>query len=250
MHAVYALEIRRLCRGPSLWVMAAILQIVLAWYCLSALEHYLSMQAKIALSDNGPGLTTWLLARYSYPSAFALLLTVPALSMQSIATERREGSLTQLLVAPVSALSITLGKFAALATVLCGYVGLALLNYLCLALLAQLDLLAIAVAHVSLLALVLSAAAIGMFCSSLTTSSVASAFSTSAVILIMWLMGGSQEQLFAGLSIESLSLPSHLGRGLQGVLHSADISYFIIIIIAALLFACRRLSNLRLNGVN
>lgn len=248
MLTVYALEIRRLRRGPSLWVIAALLQVVLAWYCLSALEHYLTLQAKLSLSDQGPGLSTWLLAHYSYPSAFALLLTVPALCMQSIAAERREGSLTQLLVAPVSASAITLGKFAALATVLSAFVGLALFNYLCLALLVPLDLTSIMVAHMSLLGLVLSAAAIGMLCSSLTSSSAAAAFSCSAVLLVMWLMGGSDGQFVAGLSVESLSLPSHLGRGLQGVVHSADLSYFIIIITAALAFVSRRLSNLRLNG--
>lgn len=248
MLAVYALEIRRLRRGPSVWVVAAMLQIVLGWYCLSALEQYLTLQAKFSLQDGGPGLTTWLLARFSYPSAFALLLAVPALSMQSIAAERREGSLIQLLASPVSATAITLGKYAALATVLSAYVGLALLNLLCIALLAPLDLAAIGVAHLSLLGLTLSAAAIGLLCSSATASPVAAAFSSSAVLLVLWLMGGSEGQLFAGLSTESLSLPSHLGRGLQGVVHSADFSYFLIVISGSLMFVSRRLANMRLNG--
>lgn len=248
MLAVFRLEIRRLRRGPSVWIVATMLQIVLAWYCLTALEQYLMMQSKISLSDNGPGLTTWLLARFSYPSAFALLLAVPALSMQSIAVERREGSLTQLLVAPVSASAIAFGKFAALATVLSAYVGLALLNLLCIAMLAPLDLAAIAVAHLSLLALTLCAAAIGLLCSSMTSSPVAAAFSSSAVLLVLWLMGGSTIKLFADFDIASLSLPAHLGRGLQGVLHSADISYFVILIVAAMTFVSRRLANLRLTG--
>lgn len=248
MRAVYALEIRRLCRGPSIWVIAAMLQLVLGWYCLTALEQYLTLQAKFSLSDSSPGLTTWLLAHFSYPSAFALLLAVPALSMQSIATERREGSLTQLLVSPISAGAIAWGKFAALATVLSGYVALALLNLLCIYLLAPIDLHAVAVAHLSLLGLSLSAAAIGLLCSSMTSSAVAAAFSTSAVLLVMWLMGGSDIQLFTNLTLESLSFPSHLGRGLQGVAHSADFSYFIVVIITALAFSTRQLANMRLQG--
>ncbi len=248
MLAVFAIEIRRLRRGPSIWVIAALLQIVLAWYCLSALEQYLILQSKITSSEGGPGLTTWLLAHFSFPSAFALLLTVPALSMQSIAAERREGSLTQLLVAPISASSISFGKFAALATVLSAYVGLALLNVLLLSILIPLDLPAIGVAHLSLLCLTLSAAAIGMFCSSMTSSPVAAAFSSSAVLLVLWLMGGSKTNVVAGLSVESLSLPSHLGRGLQGVAHSADFTYFFMVTMMALVFASRRIANLRSNG--
>ncbi|MGB0865053.1 MAG: ABC transporter permease [Granulosicoccaceae bacterium] len=248
MLAVYALEIRRLRRGPSVWVIAALLQVVLGWYCLSALEQYLGLQAKFSLQEGGPGLTTWLLARFSYPSAFALLLAVPALSMQSLATERREGSLTLLLASPVSATAIAWGKFAALSTVLSAYVALALLNLLAVALLAPLDLAAIGIAHLSLLGLTLSAAAIGLLCSANTSSPVAAAFSCSAVLLVMWLMGGSQSELFAGLSTQNLSLPSHLGRGLQGVAHSGDFSYFVIITAAALMFVSRRLANMRLHG--
>lgn len=246
--AVYIVEMRRLCRGPTIWLIAALLQIVLAWYCLSALEQYLLLQSNFSLDDNGPGLTTWLLARYSFPSAFALLLTVPALSMQSIATERREGSLTQLLVAPVSATAITVGKFAALAAVFGGFVGLAMLNLAAIALLAPLDLAAIAVAHISLYALTLCAASIGMLCSARANSPVSAGFICSAVLLVLWLMGGSDTILMFGLSVENLSLPSHLGRGLQGVLDSADLFYFSILSIAALTLVGRHISNLRLQG--
>lgn len=248
MLAVYSLELRRLCRGPSLWVIAALLQLVLAWYCLGALEHYLTLQAKFSLEDGGPGLTTWLLARASYPSAFALLLAVPALSMQSIAAERREGSLTLLLVAPIGAGAIALGKFAALATVLSGFVALALFNLLCLAALAPLDIAALLVAHASLLGLTLTAAAIGLLCSACTASPVAAAFACSATLLLLWLLGGSQGELLPGLDTEALSLPSHLGRGLQGVAHSGDLAYFTLVSAGALAFAARRLSNLRHHG--
>ncbi len=246
MLAVYSLELKRLCRGPGIWVIAAVLQIVLCWYCLSALEQYLNMQAKWSLSDKGPGLTTWLLARASFASAFALLLAVPALSMQSIAAERREGSLTLLLLAPLSSASIAAGKLAALATVLAAYVGLALLNLLAVALLAPLDLAAIAVAHLSLLALAVCAASIGLLCSALTSSPMTAAFSCSASLLVLWLIGGSDKLLLYGITVESLSLPSHLGRGLQGVLHSADFAYFIVVSLTALLLTSRKLSNIRL----
>jgi len=231
MRAVFSLELRRLVRSPSTWVIAALLQIVLAWYCLSALEQYLAMQSNFAADSSGPGLTTWLLGRYSYPCAFVLLLAVPVLSMQSIAADRQAGSFNMLLASPVSAFQICLAKF-----------GLILSPF------APLDLAAIFTAHSTLWGFALCAAAVGLLCSATTASPVAAAFTSSAVLLVLWLIGNTQTPLFLGLNINDLSFPTHIGRGLQGVIHSVDWLYFISLGTAALACTVRCISNLRQLG--
>ncbi|MEM6986790.1 MAG: ABC transporter permease [Pseudomonadota bacterium] len=247
MIRVLQLELARTLRTPAIWIIAAALQCVYAWYCLAALEAYLEIQPRLGLNSNSPGLSTWLLARYCLPAIFASMFAVPVLCMQKIAGDRQSGTLSCLLVAPVSSLSIAAGKLCAVAVVLAGFTLLSLINVLTLLSIAPLDVTALAYAHACQFAFLVACAGIGMVCTAWCRSPQVAAFSSAAVLMLLWLVG--QGQASSGFSIvKSLSLGEHIGRALAGVLHTGDLLYFVAVVAVSIAVTTRAIENDRVFG--
>ncbi len=247
MKAVIGLELSRALRNPALWLIATLLQCTFAWYSLSSLEAYLDLQPRLALNPDAPGLSTWLLGRYTLPATFACMLAIPILCMQKFAGDRQTGALSCLLMAPLSSLTVAAGKLAAVACLVGGVSALSALNVIVLFSVAPIDLGAILYAHACQWLYLVACAGIGLACSALCRSPQAAAFCTASVLMLLWLMGQGSTTL-AGDWVAQLAISTHLSRALAGVLHTGDLAFFAAVIAVSIAVVTRALENARLFG--
>jgi ABC-2 type transport system permease protein len=108
--AVFRREMLSLWVTPLAWVLLGVFLLLQGGIFYSILAHFASF-AELSV-DAGP-----LGAYFGQSSIFllmTLLLVCPALSMRTLAEERRSGTIETLLTAPVGSAGVVLGKYAAL----------------------------------------------------------------------------------------------------------------------------------------
>lgn len=107
--AIFRREMLSLWVTPLAWVLLGVFLILQGGIFYSILAHFASF-AELSV-DAGP-----LGAYFGQSSIFllmTLLLVCPALSMRTLAEERRSGTIETLLTAPVGSTGVVLGKYAA-----------------------------------------------------------------------------------------------------------------------------------------
>ncbi len=244
--ALLRVELRRLLLRPWPWVLAAAVLGWLGWNLLLALGAFLKAQAHLATLPAAPGYTDIvavpLLAQFA---EIALLLT-PILSMQTLAGERRAGTLPLLLAQGLPAAAIVLGKYLAQLLWLWLLLALVLLLPLLLAPATHLDYGKLAAATLGLALLLAALLAVGVAASAFTRQPVLAAALALAVTLALWAGAaqGRAPQLSAPL-LRWLSLPTHLQPMLRGLVATQDLAYFGILIALALGLAIQRLARER-----
>ncbi|MES2269117.1 MAG: gliding motility-associated ABC transporter substrate-binding protein GldG [Bacteroidota bacterium] len=167
---------------------------------------------------------------------YLFMFLVPAITMRSLAEERREGTFELLLTRPLTNLQIVLGKYlAGVAIVLFALVP-TLVYYFSVYTLGtpqgNIDTGAVIGSYIGLFLLGASFAAIGLFASSVSKNQVI-AF-TIAVFLCFFFYSGF-DSLSAILSLQNLGLQSlgineHYQSISRGVLDTRDLMYFIVLI--------------------
>ncbi len=161
-----------------------------------------------------------------------LLFMVPVLTMRLIAEEKRSGSFDLLLTSPVSATQIVLGKFFAAysATLLLLFLSV-LYPFLTLAF-AQFNVFLLLSAYLSIALLLAVFVAMGLFASSLTSSSVLSAFIGVALSLSLHFMDvGVQDSAYPFWNdvISYLSVNRHMGNFFNGHVITSSLAFFVIL---------------------
>ena len=242
-------EIKNLFLSPLAWAIMAVLQLIVAYLFLTQLDTFMLLQPRLAGIEGAPGVTDIVVAPLLQTTGFLLLLIAPAITMRVFSDERRNRTLSLLLSAPVSMTEIVLGKF--LGVTLFFLLLLAMLIAMPLSLYAGTELDAGKLAAGILgLALVLSAfAAIGVFMSSLTEQPVVAAISTLGLLILLWIVdwsGSSQEQV--SVLFQYLSIKTHFESFLKGLFSTADVGYYLLLIITFLILSIRRLDQQRLTG--
>jgi len=168
-----------------------------------------------------------------------LFFAVPAITMRSIAEEKRTGTLEFLLTAPVRDWELIIGKW--LGGFLLFLVALAvtlvypiILNFLVK---PGIDMGAMLAGYLGLMLLASAMIAIGVAISSLFNNLPASFFATLGVIIIFWIIA-SPAQSMQGVGadiLRNLSLTTHLyDTFLAGIIDLKDIVYYISFTIFAL----------------
>lgn len=257
--AVTRLELRRLFVRPLAWVLAALTLAQLAWRFTLLLGGFLAGQIKLAALPGGPGYTdlvgvpmlSSLLTGSALPFGVAelALVIVPLLTMSVIAGERSNGTLPLWFAAGLPASRIVLGKYLALMLWLVVWLALALAMPLSLAYGVTLDWGKLAAASLGLLLTLAALAAIGVACSAY--ASHASIAASVALTLGLVLAGVNIAAQKAGATngvFNWLSLSSHLGSLLRGLVSTADVAWFLIVIGVALALATQRLAAERERG--
>jgi ABC-2 type transport system permease protein len=173
-------------------------------------------------------------------TAFPLLfLAVPAITMRSIAEEKRTGTLEFLLTAPVRDWELIVGKWLGaflffLITLAVTLVFPLILNFMVK---PGIDLGATLTGYLGLILLASAMVAIGIAISSLLTNQIAALFGTLGVIIIFWVLSGVSQAL-SGTGAEillNMSLTTHLYDSfLAGILSLKDILYYISFTVFAL----------------
>lgn len=237
-------ELYRLFLSPLAWVILALSQLILAYLFLTHIDYFVQIQAKISAIPGAPGVTELIATPLLSNTATILLLLTPLITMRLIAEERRNESLPLLLSAPLSMIQLVLGKF--LGTVGFFLILLLLISVMPLSLSAgsSLDFGLLASAFLGLVLLVASFTAIGLFLSSLTKQPAIAAITTFSTLFLLWIIDWAAQStnIFSWLS-----LLNHYQPLLQGEVHTSDIAYYLIVIIAFLTLTVRHLDSERLS---
>jgi len=245
--AIAGRELRSLFLSPLAWSLLAVMQLILGWLFLVQLEEFLQIQPRLAALEGAPGVTRLVLIPLFDSAAIILMLLVPLLGMGLFSREYALGTFSLLLSSPVSMTRIVIGKYLALLGVLILMLILMALMSLSLLLGTSLDLGTLAAGLLGLGLVVSSYAAVSLFLSSLTRHPAIAAVSSYGILLLLWTFNLTTGPGEGGLR-EQLALSGHFQRLLNGLVVSSDVAYFLLLILASLILAIRRLDTLRRQG--
>ncbi len=236
-------ELRSLFLSPLAWAVLAVMLLIHAYLFLSQIEQYLVIQPQLVLIEGAPGVTEVVVSPLFGSAAVVLLLVVPLLTMRLISEERRSGTLSLLLSAPVSMSEIVIGKYLGIVAFL--FILPVLLGLMSLSLLAggTLDFGLLAAGVLGLCLMLAAFAAVGLFMSTLTIYPTVAAVSTFGVLLLLWIVdwAGNTTADDGGGALAYFSMMHHFQALLRGVFDTADIAWFLLFIITFLVLSILRL---------
>lgn len=169
---------------------------------------------------------------YFSPMMSTVIFIIPVLTMRSYAEERRGRTDQLLMSAPVSMLSIALGKFFAIMTLFAVGLSFSLIYVIVLALLGQFDFLVVLGNIVGMLVSASAFAAIGMLISALTESQIIACIVSYAVLLGLWLIGSAQSYITneaAKALVGWLSVSKRFAEFSMGIFDLATVVYYLSI---------------------
>jgi len=238
-------DLRSLFLSPLAWIVLAIIIMISAWKFLNLIDVFFILQPKLINIENTIGVTDIVVANLFYESALIIIWIIPLLSMKSLSEERRSGSLQLLMSSPVSMMEIILGKYLALLMFILIMVLTISLMPLSLLMGTQLDMGKMMSGLLGLSLLLFSAAAIGIYFSSLTRTPVIAAISTYGVISMLWLIGISTSTDSSSL-FSYLSLLNHSINMYRGIINSRDVIYYLLLIITFITLSIHHMNAQRL----
>ena len=168
-------ELRQMFLSPLAWCVLGVIQFILAWMFLIQVDDFLKFAPQLAGHASAPGVTDFVAAGLFSSASIVLLMVVPLMSMRLIAEERRNGSLSLLISAPVAMTDIVLGKYLGLLSFLFITLGMIVLMPLSLAVGTHLDYGKLFSGVLGLGLLLGAFAAVGLYMSSLTRHQVIAA---------------------------------------------------------------------------
>ncbi len=237
-------ELKSMFLSPLAWTLLAVLQFILAWIFLLQVEGFLDIQPRLAKLATAPGITDLVATPLLNSASLIILLLIPLLSMRMFSDEYRNGTFSLLLSAPISTISIVLGKYLALIIFLSVSVVLTAAMPLSLLLGGNLDLGKLTAGVLGLGMALAAFAAIGLFFSSITSRPTLAATGSYGLLLFLWIVNlasgadGNGSQLFAWISPIT-----HLRNMFSGLVTSMDLIYFLLLILTFLTLCVRRLSS-------
>ncbi|CAM5253733.1 ABC transporter permease [Rhodanobacter lindaniclasticus] len=247
--AVVRLEGRRLLVRPLAWVLAALTLAWLGWNFTVLLGSFLAGQIQRAALPDGPGFTDLVAVPLLGQLAQLAFLVVPLLTMSALAGERRNGTLPLLFAAGVPASHIVLGKYLALLGWLLLWLALTLAMPLALAHATDLDWGKLAAAALGLALMLATLAALGLACSSFASHPAIAAAAALILGLALWSVNlGAQMAGIHGGAINWLAMSTHVQPLLRGLVSSADLLWFALLIGFSLALATHHLSTERERG--
>jgi ABC-2 type transport system permease protein len=184
---------------------------------------------------------------------WVFLLLIPAITMKSIAEEKRTGTLDQLLTRPLSEMQIIASKYlAAVVLILLALLPTLIYYYSVVRLgspVGNIDKGATWGSYIGLIMLAGVYAAIGIFCSSLTDNLVVS-FLLAAFLSLFMCYGFEQLASLlslgkAGKILLSLGIIEHYRSISRGVIDTRDLVYFIALVLIFLRLTKTRLEIIR-----
>lgn len=240
-------ELKSMFASPMGWIILAIFTALFGSLYLNGVNGYFEVMSGAVRPAERVGVTQFV-GQTVYGWAFLVVLfAVPLLSMRLISEERRSQTLPFLFSAPLSLTEIVIGKFIGLVTflsILIVYIAMMLCT---LNIWSDIDFGFIIANSLGLFLLIASASAVGLYFSSLTSQPVAAAVMTFITLIALIFM----DRIFAGdptNTISQLSLMKHFQAFSTGLIDSADVAYFMLVIIMFLVLTIRRLDAERLRG--
>jgi len=161
---------------------------------------------------------------------WSLFFFIPALTMKSIAEEKKSGTLEMMLSKPVSDFQLVMGKFAANFELIFIALLFTLPYYITVSFLGPVDHGAVICGYLGMLLMSAALIGIGIFASSLTNNQIVafliSLFIGLFFIIIFDVLAGDSAGWMAEL-FSYLSISTHYESMARGVIDSRDIIYFL-----------------------
>jgi ABC-2 type transport system permease protein len=240
-------ELRSLFLSPLAWAILAVVQFILAYLFLSQIESWMLLQPRLAALEGAPGVADIIIAPLFADAAVILLLITPLVTMRVLSEERRNRTLSLLFSAPISMTEIVLGKYLGVLAFFLILLALLALMPLSLAAGTDLDFGKLAACLLGLTLVLAAFAAIGLFMSALTAQPTVAAVTTFGLLLLLWILDWAGDAgNHTGTLLAQLSMLRHYEPLLQGLFNSADVAYYLLVIILFLGFSIRRLDADRL----
>ncbi len=208
-------ELKHFFLSPLAYVVMAIFLIISGWFFVNTL--FLSKEAELrGLLDIMPLL---------------LMFFIPALTMRSIAEERKIGTVQLLLTLPVKEWEVIFSKYIASVVFFVVMLLFTLFYPVLLYLLGRPDTGMIITDYIGLFMLGATYISIGIFASALTSSQVIGFIIGFALIFCFFVLGRLEPIMPVKIQplIESVSIITHFENLLRGVINSSDLVYYLTV---------------------
>jgi ABC-2 type transport system permease protein len=179
-----------------------------------------------------------------FSPALVLVLLAPAITMRSIAEERKTGTLELLTTMPIRDFDVVLGKFLAALMLFGSAFATTLIYPIVISFIGPLDWGPVLSGYLGLLLFTATLLAIGLLCSTFTTSQVVAfiiaVIVSLALFFVFWL------QFFVpdvAPIVEYVSLSFHLDNMARGVIDTRDVLYYVTMTAGALFLSVRSLAQ-------
>jgi ABC-2 type transport system permease protein len=240
-------ELRSLFLSPLAWSILAVTMFIFAYLFLSQIEAYFTLQPRLAAIEAAPGVSDIIVAPLFAQAAVVLLLITPLVTMRVLSDERRNGTFSLLLSAPVSMTEIVVGKYLGILFFFLILIGMLTLMPLSLLAGTELDLAKLAAGVLGLSLVVAAFSAIGLYMSSLTEQPTVAAVTTFGLLLLLWILDWAGNTRADTTSLMSyLSILRHYEPLLKGLFNSTDVVYYLLVVSLFLGFSIHRLDADRL----
>ncbi len=171
---------------------------------------------------------------------WTLFFFIPAITMRSLAEEKRSGTLELLLTKDISDRQLVIGKFLGAFLLICISLSFTVIYVITLANIGNLDNGGVISGYMGLLLMSAAYISIGIFASSVTNNQIVAFLLALLISLFFHLIFGMlamNSTSFVGQMFSYLSLSNHYESITRGVVDSKDIVYFLSIILLGLLLA-------------
>ena len=219
-------EARRIFTSPLAWTVLAVVAAISGFIFVNLL---LSLQADpMALSDY-LGVSDYISAGVFTFATLLFLLVMPLMTMRLFAEERKSGSLTLLMAAPVSLTQIVLGKFLGLCVFMAALLLILGIMPASLAFSTSLDYGRLAAGMLGMLLMLMAFSSAGLFVSTLTREPTIAAVGGFGLVLMFWLVDvlAYRDIPFAEI-LRQLSLIGHYENLRRGIFDTADVAYYLL----------------------
>lgn len=251
MWTIAGRDLRSLFLSPLAWSILAAVQVILGWFFTMLVYWFVQpdVQASLASDPNAPGMTVMVVNSLFDWMGIVLLLVTPFLTMRLISEERRNKTLFLLLSAPMPITSIILGKFLGLMGFFLIMLAMVTLMPLSLLLGGSLDWGQLASGLLGIILLLGALTAIGLYISTLTAHPTVAAISTFGAFLLLWMFNWAEkvgEEQTGILNFGYWSITKHYQPLLEGLFSTADVVYYLLLIVLFLILSIQRLDANRL----
>lgn len=161
---------------------------------------------------------------------FVLLLILPILTMRLFAEERKLRTFEFLMTAPVRIIEIVIGKFLGVYIIYLGILLLTTLVPIVLSLFSDFDWYPVLSGYLGLALLGALFLAVGVFASAITENQIVAAFTSFGLLLMLWLLAGLGSILgdtVGGQFISYVSFMEHYDRLVHGLIDTKDLVYYL-----------------------
>jgi ABC-2 type transport system permease protein len=185
-------------------------------------------QMPYQMGGNAPSLNMEVIAPFYQTMMVVLIFLIPALTMKTIAEEKRTGTFELLAISPISLTSIVVGKFLAVSVVMILMLGLSFLYPLYLAISHTIEIGPMTVGLLGLILYSLAFISIGMAISAMTQNQVIAAISGMVVLLLLYLIHAPAQNMggWQGDVLSYLSPALNTVEMIKGVIETNRLIYF------------------------